>query len=359
MIRYELKRGVGLKKGKTTMELCAELGISRTTFKGWVYDILERKQDPYDNTTLVFDDEEIIKLWQIRFYKQLKYSNESIRKIINNSGFDLNESLEMQINELTKQKEELEVLIKLATVMKESGVTPTSFKFGIIENEDLDYENITEILTTMLYNVVLSFDNDNFSLNITEEDANALFNSLERILKFKAQKYNFTHYEVQKQISEIQKILSKYIESEFLFAYGNVFLSADSVLGRTIDKEYEKNCALYLGKALNYNYKPDIMNKIDKEFGDILTRIEKLGYRKYSTNSKEVQQEIYQLHQLFKRLIFCSEKIPVEILKNYGNSIGSESLIKKYDNGNARGILWFVSRSIEIYCNNSSEIMNT
>lgn len=341
------------------MELCSELGISRTTFKGWVYDILERKQDPYDNTTLIFDDEEIIKLWQIRFYKQLKYSNASIRKIINNSSFDLNESLEMQINELTKQKEELEILIKLATVMKECGITPTSLKFGITENEDLDYESITELLTTMLYNAVLSFDNDDFSLIMVEEDSDALFNSLERIMELKNQKYDFTHYEVQNQISEIQKVFSKYIESEFLFSYGNVFLSADSDFGRMIDKEYGKNCALYLGKALNYNYKPDTMNKIDKEFGDILTRIEKLGYSKYSTNSKEVQQEIYHLHRLFKRLIFYSEKTPVVLLRNYGDSIGSESLIKKYDNGNTRGILWFISKAIEIYCNNLSEIMDT
>ena len=95
-------------KKKSTMEVCAELGVSRTTFKGWVYDILGRTQDPYDNTTLEFTEEEIITLWQIRFYKQLKYSNSKIKAILNDPHFDISRSLTFQIKELTKQKEEME-----------------------------------------------------------------------------------------------------------------------------------------------------------------------------------------------------------------------------------------------------------
>ena len=104
----------------TTTDICTELGVSRSTFKGWVYDILDRTQEQNDKTELEFTEDEIAKLWLIRFYKQLKYSNSQIKEILNNPDFDITKTLLHQIEELNSQKNEIDNLIKVASIMKKS-----------------------------------------------------------------------------------------------------------------------------------------------------------------------------------------------------------------------------------------------
>ena len=239
-------------KKKSTMEVCAELGVSRTTFKGWVYDILGRTQDPYDNTTLEFTEEEIITLWQIRFYKQLKYSNSKIKAILNDPHFDMSRSLTFQIKELTKQKEEMEKLIKVASVMKETGITPTSVRFGLDEAGELKYDHILTLLGTMSDNMVLLSEKDaNIPQTITEEDADKLQKCFEKIMRLSITDVSPSYDLAQKTAKEIHTVMSKYItESVLVFSWNILCFAPGTEYAREIDNEYGKGSAEFLFNVL-------------------------------------------------------------------------------------------------------------
>ena len=171
-------------KKKTTMDVCSELGVSRTTLKGWVYDILDRTQKQNDKTTLEFTEDEIAKLWLIRFYKQLKYSNTQIKEILNSSNFNVQRSSSEQINELVAQKEEIENLIKVAAVIKDTGLPPASIRFGFDNTGKPKYEWLLIFFENVFENAILiSQENINIYKTITEEDVKLLNDNFKKLMR--------------------------------------------------------------------------------------------------------------------------------------------------------------------------------
>ena len=342
-------------KKKSTMEVCAELGVSRTTFKGWVYDILGRTQDPYDNTTLEFTEEEIITLWQIRFYKQLKYSNSKIKAILNDPHFDMSRSLTFQIKELTKQKEEMEKLIKVASVMKETGITPTSVRFGLDEAGELKYDHILTLLGTMSDNMVLLSEKDaNIPQTITEEDADKLQKCFEKIMRLSITDVSPSYDLAQKTAKEIHTVMSKYItESVLVFSWNILCFAPGTEYARDIDNEYGKGSAEFLFNVLQAYCSLNSDNDFDKDYVEAVDNIERLGYKKHSARSEEVQAEVDKLYRFVKKLNRQPDKICIKIFRNFGEMFGTDEYRNAFDNGAKRGIAWFISRAIEIFCDNA------
>lgn len=346
-------------KKKSTMEVCAELGISRTTFKGWVYDILGRTQDPYDNTPLEFTDDEVITLWQIRFYKQLKYSNSKIKAILNDPHFDISRSLTFQIKELTQQKEELEKLIKVASVMRETGITPTSVRFGLDKAGKLKYDHILNLLGTMSDNMILLLEKDaNIPQDITEDDDESLQKSFDKIMCLSIADVSPSYDLAQKIAKEIHTVMSKYItESVLAFSWYILCFAPGTEYAREIDNEYGKGSADFLFNVLQAYCSFNANNEFDKDYIEAVNNIESLGYKNYSARSDEVQTEIDKLYRFVKKLNRQPDKICIKILRNFGEIFGTDKHRNAFDNGAKRGINWFISRAIEIYCDNLEEKM--
>ena len=214
-------------KKKTTMYVCSELGVSRTTLKGWVYDILDRTQEQNDKTTLEFTEDEIAKLWLIRFYKQLKYSNTQIKEIINNPNFNMQTSLCEQINELVAQKEEIENLIKVAAVMKDTGLPPASIRFGFDNTGKPKYEWLLTFFENVFENAILiSQENINIYNTITEEDAKLLSDSFKKLMRIAETKFGPGYSRDQAIAKEIHKVISKYItESVVVLSWNLVYFA--------------------------------------------------------------------------------------------------------------------------------------
>lgn len=73
---------------------------------------------------LMYDDTCMDRLWQIRFYRELGYGKAAIKAIFDNPNYDNVAALDAQIEMLEKKKREIENLINVAQLMKETGITP-------------------------------------------------------------------------------------------------------------------------------------------------------------------------------------------------------------------------------------------
>lgn len=326
-------------KMRTLREVYEEIGVSRTTLQGWVNGILE-KPTLQDDTGWYFDDEDFEKIWQIRFFKQLKYSNSKIKEILNNPNFDKKKCLEEQILLLTKEKDELENLISAACLMKETGISPKTVRFEIVELEDIAKDNFYNDILCMLGTAFNIFnppiDEDEFISDFIEEEVDARFNAFERIMLFCKKGIDARSEEVQLQIELIPEAITFYL-----------MFSPDSEMAAEIDKDYGEGKSAYFYDALQYYRNTKTGNKIGQELFTALENIERFGINKFTANSDEVQSEVNEIYNFFRIL---SDKGKLNMLRAMGELYGSKAYINAFDNGAERGISWFISRAIQIYC---------
>lgn len=73
----------------------------------------------------LYSDEEIVRLWQIRFYKELGFTIPEIRKIFDDPSYQLQTSLEEQIEALEEKKNQIDRLLVQARALLKSGLEPT------------------------------------------------------------------------------------------------------------------------------------------------------------------------------------------------------------------------------------------
>lgn len=322
-------------KMRTFREVYEEIGVSRTTLQGWVNSILERPTEQ-DDLGWHFDDNDFEKIWQIRLFKQLRYNNSKIKEILNNPNFDKKKCLEEQILLLMKEKEELENLISAACLMKETGISPNTFRFGFNAFENINYDNILSILGATFNIFNKQEDEDDFTDYIIEEEFDVRLAAFEKIMHFCKKGMDIRSEEVQLQISLIPEAI--------IF---NLWFYPDSEISADIDKDYGKGKAAYFYEALQYYCNVNSNNEVGKELFVALETIADLGIKKFTANSDEVQSEVKKIYNFFSIL---SDKGRLYMLRNLAELYGSKAYINTVDNGASRGVSWFVSRAINIYC---------
>lgn len=326
-------------KMRTLREVYEEIGVSRTTLQGWVNGILG-EPTVQDDTGWYFDDNDFEKIWQIRFFKQLKYSNGTIKEILNNPNFDKKKCLEEQILLLTKEKDELENLISAACLLKETGISPRTVRFGISELEDIRLDNFYNDILHMIgtsFNIFNhSIDEDEFISDFEEEEVNVRFDAFEKIMHFYKNGVDFRSEEIQLQIGLIPEAITFYL-----------WFSPNSEIGAEIDKDYGDGSSVYFYNALQHYLNTNSNNEVGKELFTALENIAELGIKKYAANSDEVQSEVKKIYHFFSIL---SDKGKLNMIRNMGKLYGSNAYINAIDNGAKRGLSWFISRAIHIYC---------
>lgn len=332
-------------KMRTFREVYEEIGVSRTTLQGWVNEILE-KPTLQDDTGWYFDENDLEKIWQIRFFKQLRYSNNTIKKILNNPNFDKKKCLEEQIQLLKKEKDELENLISVACLLMETGMSPKTVRFGISEIEQIKHNNIYNDILCMLaasFNIFNQLiDEDEIISDFIESEVNARLTAFEKIMHLCEKGIDSCSKEVQLQIS----LIPEAIAFDLLF-------SSDSEIALEIDKDYGEGKAAYFYDALQHYHNINTGNEVGKELSIALENIAELGINKFTANSEEVQSEVKKIYDFFSIL---SDKGKLKMLKNIGEVYGSKSYINAFDNGASRGVSWFISRAIQVYCDRLKKV---
>lgn len=321
---------------RTFREVYEEIGVSRSTAQGWATRILGKAQNEgKDNAQWYFDEEDYEKMWMIRFYKQLKYKDGNIKEILNNPNFNRQECLEKQIKELIEEKNKLEGVISAACWVKETGLSPKSLRLNIGKFEDIKYDDIMSILIATSNILNLGTDKDYLSDEyFIEKEIDIRLNAFEKIMNFCDEGIDISSLKVQNQVALIPE--ATILSCAFL---------PESELAREINTDYGAGKAEYFYKAIQYYCEKNSNNELYLA----LENIAELGLKRYATTSNEVQIEVQKIYFLFSVL---SDKGKLDFLRTLEKIYGSEASKSVIDNGANRGLSWFISRSIQIFCNN-------
>ena len=344
---------------KTLNEVVDTVGLTRRAIQGYEEMGLAIKPTTKNKYGyLLYDAPAIERLWQLRFYKELGYNMTAIKKKFDNKTFNEEAELERVVQELIEKREHIDNLISIAQAMKETGISFNTFRNTILD-EDIVANDVFGLMGASL-KLSISIDDKDCIVDIfSEEDVAGMHDITYKIMDLQEGGKDFKGEEVQEEVIRLHDIIAKGLsKSIILLECILMHIEPESKMAEELEKIYDKEKVEYLRNAIQYYCMENTDNEIDREMYEALENIATLGMQKYTTNSSEVQVEVKRIHNFLNGVNLYKEEAKIKALKGMGMLFGSKPYKQMLDNGAKRGVAWFISRAIEIYCNNIEQEEN-
>lgn len=315
----------------------------------------------------LYGEAEIERLWQIKFYLTLGLTVPKMKAIFADPNYNKHDAIATQITELEEQKKKLEAMIEIARAYNEMDVLPSDlYRQYSSVLEDIPYETIVPFIGKF-YSLLSDEVDEEFWDSLYDDftsgdDGEKWMKAIGEIAQLHQKGISYKEDSVQRQVDVVHRIDAKAIPDSLMKQNWRCQAMIESVVDindKSLKEFYGEDGFEYLKKAIEYYYIKYYENHPDElynlPFMKILLNIEQLGRKKYTTNSTEVQSEVEKLHKLLDDFGTFSKTAQLELLNSLSSSIGCESSRKVFDGDKKRGIFWFISRAIEIYCNHQRE----
>ena len=320
----------------------------------------------------LYGEAEIERLWQIKFYLTLNFTVPEIKAMFDDPHYNKHDAITDQIIKLEKQKKDLEELIEIARAYNEMDVLPFDIWVGMGGNlwKKIQYRTVVlfwakeinlfvelmqqeDIAEEIVDNIILVYEP-------TEEAVCKLSDAIEKVAEYYVTQTDYRTHSVQNQVAILIGIASEIIPDLlpicWLFVYMVIYAYADG------NKESCREESIqYIENAVEFYIQEQVRTTMDNianiPFQKALDNLQNYGLKRYTTGSSEVQDEVRKLHQMLSQIGIFSEKTQIKLLTALSNLLGSQEAKIAFDNGKEKGISWFISRAIQIYCNHQKETM--
>ncbi len=334
-------------------ETAEQLGMTRRMIQIYEEKGLAKKPETRNKYGhLLYDEKSVDWLWQIRFYREVGYDNAQIRSAISHEICS-DEELGGLIESLTKEKERLENIISIMTVMKEGGLSFNALRHGIIEEAELQADNVFVGLGMVCKYMDVWTDEDNIVDLLTDDVCGRLIAELNKIGRYYQKEVSYDDSVVQKKAARVYGICKKDLADSVWFFKGVVScLRPENKTAQEILEDMSDDAIEYVYKVLRYYCEKKGNSRVDREVIDAFENVINLAYDQYAVGCGEIQKEVKRMHSCFREIMCLTEEAQLELLERIGKLCGSQEYRKQFDGGRKRGIAWFISRAIEIYCDN-------
>lgn len=350
---------------KSLSEVAALVGLIRQRIQDYEKLGIAFKPKVKNEHGWQYGDREIERLWQIKFYHELGFRVPDMKKIFDDPNYNKHDAIEAQIIELENRKKRIESMIEIARACNEMDVLPSDTLMSpYIWFENVPFETWLPLSKKIMelwkaIGEVLP-DSDDFMNNVygrwtDASDFDTWSDALERILEYSEKGYAYDNLMVQKQVEVLsfldRKAVGNSLYRAFLQSIGIVEYNRDN-----IEEAYGAGKTDYVIHAISVFY-TQLFIAPESPLIKSLDRIEKLAYDCHTTGSVEVQNEIKAIHNKLSSDGIFSEKAQIELLRSMGFFVGSKEYRDVLDHGREKGICWFISRAIQIYCKHQQDTM--
>lgn len=264
---------------------------------------------------LMYDDDAIDRLWQIRFYRELGYDKKAIKAVFDDPCYDFSTTLETQVKQLEQKRQEIDNLINIANLMKETGLTPKALHsqaamMGATFNDTFG----------VLGAVTRQFANDETKPGdcpITDEEFEHMFEAFESVLDLYKNGLAYDEDPVQTAVQAFHELASPLLSNAVSGLMIASFLIAPGSKGaEEIEAEYKlPGAAEFIQQAVNKYIEDNIDKGPDKVLNDALEEIVSFGKQKYKPWSYEVQSVVDKIYNFYAKLYNQSFISPKELMR--------------------------------------------
>ena len=304
---------------------------------------------------LEYSDEDVEHLFVIRMYRELKYDKKQIREVLRNNC-SREENLDMQIDELKRQREELDRLIDLAIAMRETGLSPSKLRTEIPCLGKSSFSELSQMLGFRLYiedaSVGPAFkdaESENLYLQILDKKINKLGHYFKK-------KEECNNDKVQAVITEVHNILGRYI-TKSIDALAVISLAIKEnpyfkEIREEVDSDFGTGFVDFVYGSIKAYCSKNTGEEYDNKIYEVIKEILKLRCHKKEHKSGEVQLKVLELfgilgiEQVYTRL-FVSEYFRQFMV--YAKKMNYD---EKFDSIYGIGTFLYVEKSIEYYLSN-------
>lgn len=334
---------------KTLREVTKIVGLSRRMIQEYESRGLANKptaRNKYGH--FLYSEQEIERLWQLKFYQELKYNRGEIEKIFKDTNYNKHEAIAKQITELEKKKEMLEVMIEVAKAMVETGVNPVSLSIGFSGVEESNFDTLTPVIGTAMTKMQkLDLDIEAYLENLSEIEYGKWMEALENIVNLGKKGYLPESEEIQKQVIAIYRVYAKnLVDSLKWFFWSHISLAEGNRDADDIDEEWGKGSAQIIYESVKYYCSMNEEREADRKLDEALERLYYLGKSKYAAESAEVQKEVLVLYDFFAQMRALTDDVCLQILEVFGELYDTKAYKNFVDNGAEKGVSSFVSEAI-------------
>lgn len=338
----------------TLNEVADQVGLTRRMIQEYEKSGLVKKPETRNKYGhLLYDEKTIDRLWQIRFYREVGYNNSQIRSVISEHVHNDDERLESMIKSMTKEKQRLENMIGLATMMKEGGVSFCSLRHGMIEESGIKSGEVFAVLG-MFYKYMDLLNCDERIVDVLSDDEwDEVFARIRRIALGCQRKVPYEDKRVQKLVAGIHGACKRAVsESHLLFKGMVTYINPENRCVKETFEGMSDDTIEYVHQAFQYYCDKIGNSQTDMECLEACDNLERMAYARYSADSEEIQGEVRKMHNFYRGVKFLTKDAQLEMLEKTGEMSGSQAYRDEFDGGREKGVAWFMSKAIEIYCSN-------
>lgn len=339
---------------KTLNEVADIVGLTRRAIQEYEVAGLAKKPETKNKYGyLLYDTPDIEQLWQLRFYKELGYNIPKIQSVFADKSYNTEEELGKVINELAEKKKKIENMINIATMMKETGLNFNALRHEVDKESSFKADEIFSLLGDGFKYLNFHIVEDNLVEVWQDDDYEEMYTGTIKITRCYKKEIGYDSNNVQKLVEQIHGVCKKGIsDSIIILRWFLAYLEPGTEIYEDLIGDTDEKTIEYVKNAFAYYCDINADNQTDADMMRAFDNIGKLGMAKYKASSKEVQDEVRKLHYFFDGVKIYQEDIRLEWLMNTGKAYGSQGYKDVLDNGRERGVVWFLSKAIEIYCEN-------
>lgn len=340
----------------TLNEVADQVGLTRRMIQEYEKSgLVEKPETRNKYGHLLYDEKTIDRLWQIRFYREVGYNSSQIRSAISEHVHNDDERLESLIKSMAKEKQRLETMINLATMMKESGISFCSLRHGGIEESGIKSGEVFAILGMYykyMVNILVNCDERIVDV-LSDDEWDEVFVRIRRIALGYQSKVPYEDKRVQKLVAWIHGVYKRAVsESNLFFKELVTYINPENRCEEESFEGMSDDTIEYVHQAFQYYCDKIGNSRADMEFIKALDNLERLAYARYSADSEEIQREVKKIHNFYRGMKILTEDAQLEMLERAGKMSGSREYRDEFDGGREKGVAWFMSKAIEIYCSN-------
>lgn len=362
---------------KTSSEVATLVGIKRQRIQEYEKAGIALKPKIKNNRGYwMYGEAEIERLWQIKFYQELKLEVPEIKAIFSNPNYNKHDEIENLIAGLEQKKKELESMIEIARAYNEMDVLPSDIWVGkgnLLEN--LPYKTVTPFMAkagNLLMELIKQEQDQDLPEEFwedilvdwpTEDIACKWVEAVEKICGYYAANIDYKATGVQEQISVMRSMDATVFPNSLFKCWLRTYSMVSIEYEEDIKEASGEEGFRYVTNALDF-YAQEQMNRLGNvsdfestPVGKTLENLQDYGLRYFTAGSVEVQAEVRKLHQMISYLGIFSNETQIKALADLSNLLGSPEAKNALDNGRERGVCWFISRAIQIYCKHQQEAM--
>lgn len=302
---------------------------------------------------LMYDDDAIDRLWQIRFYRELGYDKKAIKAVFDDPCYDFSTTLETQVKQLEQKRQEIDNLINIANLMKETGLTPKALHsqaamMGATFNDTFG----------VLGAVTRQFANDETKPGdcpITDEEFEHMFKAFESVLDLYKNGLAYDEDPVQTAVQAFHELASPLLSNAVSGLMIASFLIVPGSKGaEEIEAEYKlPGAAEFIQQAVNKYIEDNIDKGPDKVLNDALEEIVSFGKQKYKPWSYEVQSVVDKIYNFYAKLYNQSFISPKELMRQSVQLYADPGYYGFFDKAtHGKGAGKYVSAAFRHYCKN-------